>query len=284
MNRYIWRPSIPLSSDGLPLTVSVKDFYPSDFPYDRLATNNKLVALSMRPEFVLLMVLGYICSSPLLKFVVQKFHLTGTSTAFRTAVAVHNLALAVFSAVVAIHSWAIVLYHLKERGFEATYCDQDGSMWESGFGAWAIVFYMSKYWEFVDTWILILKGKKPSFLQVYHHSGIAFAMWGAVTSHSAWQMIAVLLNSVIHTLMYTYFFIKTIYPSMEIKAAKYLTTAQIAQFVIGIVTTQSLFYMGDACDTPASRFSCAFLNIYGLGLIALFVAFAKKKYTKVKKA
>jgi GNS1/SUR4 family len=67
----------------------------------------------------------------------------------------------------------------------ATYCDQDGTFWnEGGLGAWATAFYISKYYEFVDTWILIAKGKDASFLQVYHHAGIAFIFWAAVASRT----------------------------------------------------------------------------------------------------
>ena len=50
--------------------------------------------------------------------------------------------------------------------------------------------------------ILILKGKEASFLQVYHHTGIAFLMWEAVCSQSAWLQFVTLFNSVIHTIMY----------------------------------------------------------------------------------
>jgi hypothetical protein len=50
--------------------------------------------------------------------------------------------------------------------------------------------------------ILILKGKEASFLQVYHHTGIAFIMWEAVCSQSAWLQFVTLLNSLIHTIMY----------------------------------------------------------------------------------
>lgn len=126
------------------------------------------------------------------------------------------------------------------------------------------------------------KGKHPSFLQIYHHVGIVISMWGGVASHSAWLLIVVLLNSVIHTFMYTYFFIKTVYPRTEIKAARYLTSAQIGQFITGILI-QGSFIMGDEagqCDTPASQFMCAFIIAYAVGLIFLFKAFAAKKYKK----
>jgi hypothetical protein len=107
-------------------------------------------------------------------------------------------------------------------------------------------------------------------------------MWGAVASQSAWLIFVVLLNSFIHTLMYTYFLLKTLYPKMEIKSARYLTTAQIGQFLFGIAASIGVLIMGDSCDSASSRFSLTCLHPYGFGLIALFVAFAKRKYIKKK--
>ena len=132
----------------------------------------------------------------------------------------------------------------------------------------------------MDTWILVLKGKKPSFLQVYHHTGIVFCMWVGVLSQSSWLKAVVLLNSIIHTLMYTYFLIKTISPTTEIKAAKYLTKAQIGQFFTGILYSAGVLLLGEKCDTQSSRFGLSCLQLYGYGLIALFMAFAKSKYRK----
>ena len=117
-------------------------------------------------------------------------------------------------------------------------------------------------------------------LQVYHHTGIALIMYLAVASQSAWLLFVVLLNSFIHTLMYVYFFIKTISPAVEIKAAKYLTMAQITQFFMGIAGSFGVLLMGDACDSQSSRFALACLHVYGYGLIALFMAFANRKYKK----
>jgi hypothetical protein len=146
----------------------------------------------------------------------------------------------------------------------------------------ATIFYISKYYEFIDTWILIFKRKEPSFLQIYHHTGIVVTMWGGVVSQSAWLLFVVLLNSFIHTLMYTYFLIKTINPKTEIKTAKYLTQAQITQFFIGVLGSFPVLVMGARCDSQSSRFVLACLQIYGYGLIALFTAFAAKKYSSKK--
>ncbi len=141
---------------------------------------------------------------------------------------------------------------------------------------------MSKYWEFADTFVLIIKNKKPSFLQLYHHAGVVITMWGAVASQGTWVLIVVLLNSGIHTLMYTYFTVKTIWPKLQIRQAKYLTSAQILQFFTGITYTLPLQLFGKDCDSDASRMVCFFMDLYAVGLIVLFAAFAKKKYGKKK--
>mmetsp|Transcript_21500 Transcript_21500/g.31777 ORF Transcript_21500/g.31777 Transcript_21500/m.31777 type:complete len:115 (-) Transcript_21500:569-913(-) len=105
-------------------------------------------------------------------------------------------------------------------------------------------------------------------------------MWGGVISQSAWLLIVLLLNSGIHTLMYTYFFAKTLYPNLVIKGAKNLTTAQIVQFFVGILYTLPIHLLGGSCDSRASRFAVACIQLYALGLIFLFAAFRSAKYNK----
>jgi hypothetical protein len=45
------------------------------------------------------------------------------------------------------------------------------------------------------------RGKDASFLQVYHHTGIAIAMFFGCTYECNWLIWVVALNSFIHTLM-----------------------------------------------------------------------------------
>jgi len=273
-----WRPTLPESIDGKPLATTVSDLF-LDFSYDRLPSNSLLTPF-LRPEVVLVLLIFYLVSKHPLEAFRDLIQLNPKNPFFRSSIALHNLALAVFSGVCTWNSWRVVVQHGTERGFLAVYCDADGSLWHNGLGAWSVIFYLSKFYEFVDTWILVLKGKPASFLQVYHHTGIAFIMWAAVASQSAWLLFVVLLNALIHTLMYTYFFIKTVSPATEIKAARYLTMAQIGQFLTGITCTIGILFMGDDCDTASSRFALVCLHVYGYGLIALFFAFAKRKYKK----
>lgn len=270
------------SADGQPLVTNVRELLPDRFPYDRLPSNDS-VFLCLRPSTVLLLLLFYLLASkPVCQQLKTYLRTDDPSNMYmRSFVALHNLALAVFSFVVAVFSWMAVWNHGRQFGLHAIYCDTDGSLWsKADFGKWAVLFYLSKYYEFVDTWILILKGKKASFLQVYHHTGIAFIMWAAVCSQSAWLIFVVLLNSFIHTLMYMYFCAKTMAPKLHIPTAKYLTMAQIGQFLTGITCTFGIFYLGETCDSESSRFALAMLHVYGYGLVGLFFAFAKRKYKK----
>ena len=278
----IWRPDLPESRDGRPLTTQTIEFWFREFPYDRLPTGSHFwLGWLLRPEVVLSLVVLYLLSEKPLVALRNTWNVQAKlPSTFTYAVALHNLLLAIFSATCAWNSWPIVVQHLYQYGVWDVYCDPYGRLWHNGLGAWSTIFYLSKYYEFLDTWILILKGKPASFLQVYHHAGIVLAMYGGVASQSSWLLFVVLLNSIIHTFMYLYFLIKTLAPRVEIQSAQYLTMAQIAQFFLGIVSTIGVLYMGNACDTQSSRFSLGFLHVYGLGLIALFVLFANQKYKK----
>lgn len=277
----IWRPEIPLSIDGQPLAVSASDLFTS-FPYERLPTNANVISFFLKPTTPLILIAAYIVSEIyVLPKLCQLLGVNGkNSTFWKVIFALHNLSLAIFSFVVWVNSWPIVMEHVWNNGSLTTLCDQNGSLWSSGLGGWATIFYISKYYEFLDTYVLIIKRKKPSFLQVYHHSGIVITMWGAIVSQASWILLVVLLNSGIHTLMYTYFFLKTIMPGLQIKQAKYLTTAQIAQFFTGISLSIPVHIIGSGCDSEASRVDNGILVVYGIGLIFLFLAFAKKKYKK----
>jgi len=273
----IWRPELPESIDGLPLATKFSDLF-TDFPYDRVPAD-PILALFLKPETVAVLLVFYLVSKPM--FIQIAKMIDPKATWFKYSIAIHNFLLAIFSLAVAANTWPIVIGHYKTYGAFDTYCDPNGTLWgEAGFGAWTFIFYISKYWEFVDTWILVFKGKNPSLLQVYHHTGIAFCMWVGTLSQSSWLVAVVLLNSIIHTLMYTYFLIKTLSPTTQIKQAKYLTSAQIGQFFTGIFYSAAVLFMGEKCDTQSSRFGLACLQVYGYGLIALFMAFSKRKYKK----
>ena len=76
-----------------------------------------------------------------------------------------------------------------------------GRLWNEGLAFYGWLFYVSKFYEVVDTAVIIAKGKKSSLLQTYHHAGAMMSMWAGVRFMSAPIWLFVFINSGIHTLM-----------------------------------------------------------------------------------
>ncbi len=84
-----------------------------------------------------------------------------------------------------------------------------GTLWtDKDFGFWVSHFYISKFWEFLDTWIIILKGKKPILLQTYHHAGVVLLMWmfTVSTSTTTTLTLTITITITIPTYYYNYEF------------------------------------------------------------------------------
>lgn len=76
-----------------------------------------------------------------------------------------------------------------------------GRIWNEGLAFWGWFFYLSKFYEVVDTAIIILKGKRSSTLQTYHHAGAMLCMWAGMRYMSPPIWMFALVNSGIHTIM-----------------------------------------------------------------------------------
>lgn len=105
------------------------------------------------------------------------------------------------------------------------------------------VFYISKFYEFIDTYIMLLKGNlsQVSFLHVYHHASTCVIFW-MVSKHApggdAWFCITI--NCWVHVVMYTYYLLTTIITDKGTRKKYlwwgiYLTQFQMSQFFINLI-------------------------------------------------
>ncbi|KAJ3498664.1 hypothetical protein NLG97_g953 [Lecanicillium saksenae] len=108
-----------------------------------------------------------------------------------------------------------------------------GRLWNEGLAYYGWIFYMSKFYEVLDTFIIIAKGKPSSTLQTYHHAGAMLSMWAGMRYMSAPIWLFVLFNSFIHALMYTYYTATTLSTRVPVLVKRTLTTMQISQFIVG---------------------------------------------------
>ncbi|KAK3930440.1 Elongation of very long chain fatty acids protein 7 [Frankliniella fusca] len=125
--------------------------------------------------------------------------------------------------------------------------------------AWYVWFYMTlKFIDLLDTvsatdtdtekqqtthspehsvvFIVLRKNQRQvTFLHVYHHTGVAMALWGAVKYYPGGHgTLMGLVNSFVHSIMYGYYLLTTIAPEYKksIWWKKYITIMQLVQFVI----------------------------------------------------
>lgn len=159
-----------------------------------------------------------------------------------------------------------------------------------GLTYWAYLFYLSKYYEILDTVIILLKGRPSSLLQSYHHSGAILCMWSGTRYMSPPIWIFVVFNSFIHSLMYAYFTLSCVNIRLPKWFKQTLTTLQITQFVLGgslaLVHLFISYYdfhhqKYSSCISSSEEAIAVYINVFYLTpLTLLFAAFYVDSYKK----
>ncbi|KAL4915526.1 GNS1/SUR4 family-domain-containing protein [Aspergillus aurantiobrunneus] len=127
-----------------------------------------------------------------------------------------------------------------------------GRLWNGGLAFLGWIFYLSKFYEVLDTAIILAKGKKSSTLQTYHHAGAMMCMWAGIRYIAPPIWIFTLVNSAIHAMMYTYYTLTALHIRVPTIVKRSLTTMQITQFVIG--STMAASYLFIHYTLPPVRF------------------------------
>jgi hypothetical protein len=143
-------------------------------------------------------------------------------------------------------------------------------------------FYLSKYYEYMDTAILYSKGKDPIFLQKFHHVGAAMVWHIGYVYRFDGVFFASLINSGIHTVMYMYYLI-SMFPTVRRYVAGYkvyITSAQVAQLGFGAVALPWYYY---GIESTWNRSVIWIFDIYIGCLLILFLQFMMVNYWSRRK-
>ncbi|OAD65736.1 hypothetical protein PHYBLDRAFT_160780 [Phycomyces blakesleeanus NRRL 1555(-)] len=205
---------------------------------------------------------------------------SGLMTAF---VFLHNLSLSIYS-MITFYNMAKGMHRSFNRGqtLHDAYCDKDSFLWNDSLAYWGYIFYLSKFYEVIDTIIILLKGRRSSLLQTYHHSGAMITMWAGIRYQAQPIWIFVVFNSFVHSVMYLYYAMTCV--GIHPPGKRYITTMQITQFLVGTTTAVSYFFIPSCLTTPGQHFGVAVNVAYLFPLTYLFVDFARKTYGKRKLA
>jgi len=155
---------------------------------------------------------------------------------------VHNVILTCLSTVMFLGSaYGAYLKYQSQGFFAGLVCEQDPNPIRGPLFYWSFIFYLSKYYEFIDSYLLVLKKKPLIFLHVFHHFVMPYVCWAGL--EGKWCMAlwtSSFWNSFVHIWMYYYYSVSTLGYSPWWR--QYLTGLQIYQFVSGVFYTGIYFY------------------------------------------
>jgi len=184
---------------------------------------------------------------------------------------VHNILLSCFSFYIfaSLSSFLLTKGIVIQNGYYFSFVQFDDILF---------YFYVSKYVEYIDTFLIYLKGNKPIFLQLYHHSGAVISWHLAYTYKLDCFWIPTLLNSFVHSIMYTYYALSILKIDVIKNLKIYITALQISQLIF-LFTAFKLYYHVETRFNWNIMLLCGFANVIQ---IALFLDFYKKQYITYK--
>ena len=238
----------------------------------------KVVAAFLNPE-ILIGTGFYLVLKPLLK----ASGLVNTQKgAYKQAMILYNIVMAVFSAACFVATTTALGW---DRGYGAGllayFGDSPAALYTDAcpppvfdsklFMLAMKAFYYSKYFEYLDTAWLVLKGKPVSFLQTFHHFGAPWDIYLGLQFQNEGLWIFMFLNAFIHTVMYTYYAMTA--AGMSYPAKPLITMMQIVQFFSGFAVVWP--YKDISCfrQDQGKMLSWLFNYLYVGGVLLLFMNF-----------
>ncbi|KAL1431279.1 hypothetical protein MTO96_014304 [Rhipicephalus appendiculatus] len=137
--------------------------------------------------------------------------------------------------------------------------------------------------DFLDTIFFVLRKKDShiSFLHVVHHILVVFNGWYGLGYGPDGQVaLGIILNSFVHVIMYSYYFLSLLGPSVQkhLWWKRYLTQFQLVQFVT--IFLHALIPMFISCGYP--RPHTYIVLSQAVFFFAMFVRFYVKAYSDKK--
>lgn len=233
----------------------------------------------MHPLVVPITLVLYLTLKPVLAIICKRVGTNGRSKVFRTFALMHNIALCIYSYVTVTNVWPLTMRVFMDQGVDALYCTP--ALWNAGLSRWAFLFYASKIWELLDTFLVIWKQRKPSFLQVYHHAVTLAIAYMLQASHASATFLFVGLNAGVHTVMYGYYALTVVGVRLSLKPL--ITIMQIVQFLIGNSLAMPMFFLRDGrCAVPSQKLAVGACVAHAAFLIVLFAKFFRETYVDKK--
>ena len=212
-----------------------------------------------------------------------------------TFIKFHNLFLSVLSAIMvfgfvseAANVWIENRDQPVLEQISSVTCDESNRMGSGATPFWLYIFYLSKYYEFLDTVFLMVKCKKLTFLHTFHHVSTLLLCWYVMLEKAQMMWIPSALNAGVHVIMYFYFYVcmlknSSIFTPSCLEFVKpWITRMQILQFVADLVIPKVWlwFKYGEGKECSGNYYAFSLVDIIVGSFLILFLNFYFKSYGK----
>jgi len=215
----------------------------------------------------------YVSISKFLKYAHKNKYLENIESSVRTFSIAHNAGLTLYS----FYTFVSLFNVIWKTGFIAEHMAFMSDPYVRSLIYW---FYISKYYEYFDTFLLYVKGVEPILLQKYHHIGATFCWYLCYTYNVDMGVYSTLLNAGVHSFMYLYYLLCLL--KVNIRGLRmYITTMQITQLTAGLFA--GTYYYFPPVETYRNYAVILVFDAYIAGLLYLFGKFMVENYFPQKK-
>lgn len=183
----------------------------------------------------------------------------------------HNFILSIGSAVLAVYTAILVVKRWSQDGSTFLLCENTENITHELYLA-SYIYYLSKYYELLDTVLQLLKGRDPPnlFFGVYHHTLVLFMSWLWLEYVQSTQFIGLIWNCFVHTIMYYYYFLLGFTGSPPVWK-RMVTTVQIVQFVFSLFVLLGYIAMRISGYECSGEYALIFNAIFNITLLYQFI-------------
>lgn len=178
-----------------------------------------------------------------------------------SVVATHNMILCIWSLVMFAGCLFEVSVRVRAEGVDWFFCELPATRSRGPLFFWSYLYYLSKFYELLDTVLSILNGSSLPFprLHIFHHSCVLLMAWNWLEYSQTLQFGGLLFNTLVHVVMYYYYARKSL--RLPTPWKRWVTRMQIVQFACSFIlvcVTGSHLMRAECAGQGALLFNFAF--------------------------